>query len=74
MTFCATANCVLYQGATPSVRRRIADTLNLDPGEVAKKLSSRTKAILRGRLCRDILRLLMSCLRTWRSVVTTRSD
>ena len=46
MTFCATANCVLYQGATPVFADVSADTLNLDPGEVAKKLSSRTKAIL----------------------------
>src|SRR5216684_6613019 len=46
MTFCATANCVLYQGARPVFADVSADTLNLDPGEVAKKLSSRTKAIL----------------------------
>jgi perosamine synthetase len=46
MTFCATANCVLYQGAKPVFADVSADTLNLDPGEVAKKLSSRTKAIL----------------------------
>src|SRR5258706_11199358 len=45
MTFCATANCVLYQGAKPVFADVSADTLNLDPGEVAKKLSSRTKAI-----------------------------
>jgi len=46
MTFCATANCVLYQGANAVFADVSADTLNLDPGEVAKKLSSRTKAIL----------------------------
>ena len=46
MTFCATANCVLYQGAKPVFADVSADTLNLDPREVAKKLSSRTKAIL----------------------------
>lgn len=46
MTFCATANCVLYQGAQPVFADVSADTLNLDPGEVAKKLSPRTKAIL----------------------------
>src|SRR6202790_5000521 len=46
MTFCATANCVLYQGAKPVFADVSADTLNLDPGEVAQKLSSRTKAIL----------------------------
>jgi len=46
MTFCATANCVLYQRAKPVFADVSADTLNLDPGEVAGKLSSRTKAIL----------------------------
>jgi perosamine synthetase len=50
MTFCATANCILYQGATPVFADVSADTLNLDPREVSKKLSartySRTKAII----------------------------
>jgi perosamine synthetase len=50
MTFCATANCILYQGATPVFADVSADTLNLDPREVFKKLSertsSRTKAII----------------------------
>jgi len=46
LTFCATANCVLYQGATPIFADVCGDTLNLDPGEVLKKISSRTKAII----------------------------
>jgi perosamine synthetase len=46
MTFCATPNCILYQGATPVFADVAADTLNLDPVEVAKKLSVRTKAII----------------------------
>ncbi|MGC1650078.1 MAG: UDP-4-amino-4,6-dideoxy-N-acetyl-beta-L-altrosamine transaminase, partial [Candidatus Sulfotelmatobacter sp.] len=46
MTFCATANCILYQGATPVFADISADTLNLDPAEVARKLTSRTKAIV----------------------------
>ena len=50
MTFCATPNCILYQGATPVFADVSADTLNLDPLEVFKKLSartsSRTKAII----------------------------
>jgi perosamine synthetase len=44
MTFCATANCVLYQGATPEFADVSPDTLNLDPGEVFKKLSSDTSS------------------------------
>jgi perosamine synthetase len=46
MTFCATANCVLYQGATPVFADVSADTLNLDPDEAAGKISPRTKAII----------------------------
>jgi perosamine synthetase len=46
MTFCATANCVLYQGATPIFADVSADTLNLDPQQVSRKLSSHTKAII----------------------------
>jgi len=46
MTFCATANCILYQGALPVFADVSPDTLNLDPGEVSKKISSRTKAII----------------------------
>ncbi len=45
MTFCATANCILYQGATPVFADVSPDTLNVDPDEVAKKISPRTKAI-----------------------------
>jgi len=45
MTFCATSNCILYQGATPVFADVSVDTLNLDPGEVSKKISSHTKAI-----------------------------
>ena len=46
LTFCATANCILYQGATPVFADVSADTLNLDPNEVSQKINSRTKAII----------------------------
>ena len=46
MTFCATANCILYQGATPVFADVSPDTLNLDPGEVSRKISARTRAII----------------------------
>ncbi len=46
MTFCATANCILYQGATPVFADVTPDTLNLDPGEVARKITAKTKAII----------------------------
>jgi perosamine synthetase len=46
LTFAATANCVLYQAAIPVFADVSADTLNLDPDQITKKLSSKTRAIL----------------------------
>jgi perosamine synthetase len=46
MTFCATANCVLYQGARPVFADVCPDTLNIDPQGVARRITPRTKAIL----------------------------
>ena len=46
MTFAATANCVLYQGATPVFADVSADTLNLDPEKAAARITPRTRAIL----------------------------
>lgn len=46
LTFAATANCVLYQGATPRFADVCADTLTLDPNEILKRLTPRTKALL----------------------------
>ena len=46
LTFCATANCVLYQGATPVFADVCTDTLNLDPEQISRRLSSRTKAMI----------------------------
>jgi perosamine synthetase len=46
LTFAATANCVLYQGATPVFADVLQDTLNLDPDLAATRITVRTKAIL----------------------------
>jgi perosamine synthetase len=46
LTFCATANAVLYQDGRPVFADVTADTLNLDPAQVAPRLTSRTKAIV----------------------------
>jgi perosamine synthetase len=46
MTFAATANCVLYQGATPIFADVSADTLNLDPEKAAARITPRTRALL----------------------------
>jgi UDP-4-amino-4,6-dideoxy-N-acetyl-beta-L-altrosamine transaminase len=46
MTFAATANCVLYQGAKPVFADVCEDTLNIDPAEVLKRITPRTRALL----------------------------
>jgi perosamine synthetase len=46
ITFAATSNCVLYQGATPVFADVNADTLNLDPEQVAARITPRTRAII----------------------------
>jgi len=46
LTFAATANCVLYQGAVPVFADILPDTLNLDPVQAASRVTLRTKAIL----------------------------
>jgi perosamine synthetase len=46
MTFAATANCVLYEGATPVFADVSADTLNLDPEKAAARITPHTRAIL----------------------------
>jgi perosamine synthetase len=46
LTFAATANCVLYQGAMPVFADVVEETLNLDPELVAARITPRTKVIL----------------------------
>jgi len=46
MTFAASANCLLYQGATPVFADVQADTLNIDPAEIEKKIAPQTKALI----------------------------
>src|SRR5271155_2703111 len=46
MTFAATANCVLYQGAIPIFADVSPDTLNLDPEQVAARITPRTRAVV----------------------------
>jgi len=46
LTFAATANCVLYQGATPIFADVEPATLTIDPEQAASRVSPRTKAVL----------------------------
>ncbi|MGE3760111.1 MAG: DegT/DnrJ/EryC1/StrS family aminotransferase, partial [Pseudobdellovibrionaceae bacterium] len=46
MTFCATANVAEHLGATVTVADVEPDTLLIDPAEVEKKISKRTKALI----------------------------
>jgi perosamine synthetase len=46
LTFAATANCVLYQGATPVFADVSPDTLNIDPEQIEKRITPKTRAIL----------------------------
>jgi perosamine synthetase len=46
MTFAASANCVVYQGATPIFVDVDPHTLLLDPAQVEAKLTQKTRAIM----------------------------
>jgi dTDP-4-amino-4,6-dideoxygalactose transaminase len=45
-TFVSTANAVLIHGGTPVFADIVPGTLNIDPHDVAKKITSRTRAII----------------------------
>ncbi len=46
MTFAATANCIVYQGGKPVFADVHPDTLLIDPIDVEKKITPRTRAII----------------------------
>jgi perosamine synthetase len=46
MTFAATANCVVYQGGTPVFADVESDTLLIDPEQVERKITPKTRAII----------------------------
>ena len=46
MTFAATANCILYQGATPVFADVQPGTLNIDPEQIERCITSKTRAII----------------------------
>jgi dTDP-4-amino-4,6-dideoxygalactose transaminase len=55
MTFCATINAIIHCGATPVIADCDRRTLNIDPIEIEKRITAKTKAILpvhfAGRCC-----------------------
>ena len=55
MTFAATANAVIHAGGIPVFADCEKDTLNIDPNDIEKKITSKTKAIIpvhfAGRSC-----------------------
>ena len=46
ISFVASANCVLYQRGTPVFVDLCPDTLNIDPADVERKITARTRAIV----------------------------
>ena len=46
ITFAASANCVLYCGGIPVFADIKADTYNIDPEDVRRKITNKTKAII----------------------------
>ena len=46
LTFCATVNSIIHTGATPVLADVDPVTMNLDPEQVQRKITSRTRAIL----------------------------
>ena len=46
LTFCASANCIVYQGGRPVFADVQQGTLLIDPEQVAARVTSRTKAVV----------------------------
>ena len=46
MTFVASANCILYQGGKPVFADIDPTTYNIDPEQIERKITARTKAII----------------------------
>jgi dTDP-4-amino-4,6-dideoxygalactose transaminase len=46
LTFCATVNAIIHAGGTPVLADIDPGTLNINPEEICRKISARTKALL----------------------------
>lgn len=55
LTFCATVNAIIHAGATPVLADINPQTMNIDPHEIERRITPRTRAILpvhlAGRCC-----------------------
>ena len=55
LTFCATVNAIIHAGATPVLADINPQTMNIEPDEIEKRITPRTRAILpvhfAGRCC-----------------------
>ncbi len=55
LTFCATANAIIHAGATPVLADIDPATMNIDPNEIERRITPRTRAIVpvhfAGRAC-----------------------
>lgn len=56
LTFCSTVNSIIHTGATPILADVNPQTMNINPDEIIKKITSKTKAIIpvhfAGRPCK----------------------
>lgn len=46
LTFCATVNAIIHAGGTPVLADVQPDTMNIDPNEIERRITPRTKAIV----------------------------
>lgn len=46
MTFCATVNAIIHSGATPVLADVDPVTMNIDPNEIRRRITSKTRAII----------------------------
>ena len=46
LTFCATVNAILHAGATPVLADVCPDSMNIDPREIERRITDRTRAVL----------------------------
>jgi dTDP-4-amino-4,6-dideoxygalactose transaminase len=51
LTFCATVNAIVHAGATPVLADCRRETFNIDPDDIERRITPRTKAIIVVHMC-----------------------